>query len=875
MQIHVFSRDELLGNFWEIQKKAAGVFGDKKLIVTRDGAVSFEQVDRFSNSVYLTLKELNPETKLGVGLFLNDPREIVPCMMGVLKTNHYFIPLDVLYPASTILDMIELSGIQIILTNNEFIDQVSLIIPRNILVINIDDIHRDKTPSESLSFTFNPEDRVQILFTSGSTGKQKGAIEDYRFLMRSIALKLAHYEYDPDERILQTSTFSFGGPHSVAFTALLTGVTLCYHPIKYLGIASLPNWIREQKITLYSSTPTVFRSFMQIIADDETFPSVTAISFGGEKRFYEDIVQGKKHFPNLKKIRLGYNATETQGIAVKVYPADFPFSKDFIPSGIPYNDINIIIRDEHGNPQPVGAEGEIIVHGNSLAQGYLNSPELTKERFSPDSTNSEWQYFKTGDLGKLLPDGQLVHLGRLDNMVKIKGIRVELNSIDQNIRSYPGISQAFTKAITDSYNRKRLVSYFMPEKGVKIPVSDMRKHLITKMPMHHIPTFLMEMENIPMLANGKVDSNNLPLPTLTRPALTNPYIAPNNATELRIVSIWEELIGVSGIGIADDFFEIGGDSLIGVLILASFEEEYGIDLPASIFLTHSTIQQQASLIASKDDHEKPVEIVKLHPWGKKTPIIFIPGKGGYPTRIQNLAKYLNKENPIYAFQNLKRRNRSGIYNSVESAAKHFGSILQSMNIIGPLILIGESAGGKIAYELSQRIVANGGEMPLLFLLDTYNFEKSIKKELKKGFKLPYYFMLIKKHLSIIFGSNSDGRMEYFRFYANIIKNKLVRFHNGFRYEKSNFIGNIPARLSRIEKQSKLIDFKYQVRPYPGTVILIKATRGKSGDQISNGWDQVELGELILHKLDCYHGSILFEPAVSELAKIIQSHISGE
>ena len=294
--------------------------------------------------------------------------------------------------------------------------------------------------------------------------------------------------------------------------------------------------------------------------------------------------------------------------------------------GEPLTDLKLYIWDEEGNPLPQGEEGEIVVYGDSLARGYINNPQLTRERFIPDPNNPIFQYFKTGDLGKILPDGQLLHLGRMDNMVKIKGVRIELDGIEKHILEYPGIVQVASRAIEDQNGNKKLASYFVAEKGIQVPISDLRKHLASRLPLHLLPHYLISLDKIPLTDNGKVAINQLPLPKMIRPALANDYVQPSDDLEKNLVDIWEEEIGIAGIGVTDNFFEVGGDSLIGVLLFARIEESLGRDLPVSTLLTAPTIRQQAAILRNKKPSEDFSPIIPINTTGDHHPIVLHPGQ---------------------------------------------------------------------------------------------------------------------------------------------------------------------------------------------------------------------------------------------------------
>lgn len=867
-----FTRQELLNNYWNCAQENIKRHEDKPFIVTTRGALTFGEAKQRASHISAAIKELLAgKTGQGVGLLVKDPLKIVPAMLGAAMSGNYFIPLDVTFPDSTLSAMLETAGITAILSSSQNCERARSFAGNETPVLNLDSIDH-ATGAPDLSINYKPEDILQILFTSGSTGQPKGAVEDYRYLTRAVFHHLKDDHIEPEDRQLQLSTFTFSGAHVRMFTALVNGHTLYYYDLKADGLPNLPNWIRENKITAFNATPTVFRSLVSIFADDEQFPLIKKISMGGEKRLHKDILAIRKHFPSVEKIRLGFASTETQRVSSSIYPITFDFSQENLPSGLPEDDIKVLIWDENGNPLPQGKEGEIVIYGDSLARGYINNPQLTQERFIPDPENSGWQFYKTSDLGKLLPDGQIVHLGRIDNMVKIKGVRIELDSIENHILSYPGIIQVASRAFETPNGNKKLASYFVAEDGIQVPIPDLRKYLAERLPRHLLPHYLVPLSELPLTGNGKVARTRLPLPQLVRPALPYAYAPPEGALEAQLVQIWEEEIGITGIGATDDFFDVGGDSLIGVLLFARIEETLGRKLPVSILLTASTIRKQAELIQNGQDTGDFSSIIKVNEGGTHTPLFFIPGRGGYPTRILHLAKQIDPQTPIYALQDLSTSKDGQRRVSVETIASIHLNAIREIYPRGPYILVGESMGGKVVYEMAQQLLALDQPEPILFLLDTYNLEEL---PLKEELYLPYYKMIFQKHVSILLESNWQGRMEYFRFYIRNFWKNFIDYINHQTGKLTKKPSTLPEKVAMLDQANRLASREYNPQSYPGRVILVKATRGPNAHDPSNGWDKVGIGKLVIHPLDCYHGSILFEPAVSGLAKIIQRYINAE
>src|SRR3990172_1344449 len=712
-----YSYEEIKSNFWGIIHDCVKTFADEEFIVTPTSTLTYTQGNQSANVISRNINELHLGRGVGIGIFLRDPAEAVPCMMGVLKSGDYFTHLDVSFPKEAILDMLDIAVIKVVLTSSEFIDVLRAIIPVDLSVLNIDKLDYRQAVSNPVP-DYSLDDIVQILFTSGSTGKPKGAIETYRYLSRSSYIRLNEFDFRAEDRFLQLSTFSFSAPHATVFSSLMFGGTVCFFPIRDHGLGGVPQWISKQKITVYSSTPTVFRNLVSHLSAEDQFPTVRLFHVGGEKRFASDIQAIKRHFPNAKYVRLGYASTEAQVISFQNYPIDHDFGQEEIPCGRPSFGLTVFIWDKDGKALPPGEEGEIVVYSDALVRGYIGDPALTTQKFIPDPENPGAMYFKTADLGKILPDGQLVHLGRMDNMVKIKGVRIELDSIDRILSQFPGIVQFTSSPVMDRRGNQKLAGYYVPEKGVELTVSDIRKHLAERLPSHLLPHYIIKLESIPETPTGKVDRQALPPPQFQRPNLANLYTSPKDELEEKLVALWENEIGIDGIGVEDDFFDLGGDSLIGVMLFISIEKALGRSLPGSVLLTPPTVRRQAELIRNSPADDELAPIIPIRMTGNLVPLIFIPGRGVYPTRIRPLAERVGADVPVYALHNLSRGYELRPFKSMQALAAYYVTVIKKTVPKGPVILIGESMGGKVALEVAQQLTKQGDKVPYLVMLDT-------------------------------------------------------------------------------------------------------------------------------------------------------------
>lgn len=873
----MLTRDVIEHDFWQIIHQNIGKFANKIAIKTKNQAITYHALNQYANRIANAIDHKNVGDGNGIGLLIRDGIKTSASIIGVMKSQNYAITLDPNFPRARLQNLIQDSQVRILLTDDVSLPLADNIILGGVDILNIDAI--DSYPATLNKDVFStPHQIINIIYTAGSTGDSKGVIEDYRFLSRVITHQINLHRLSSDERVITLNSFAFTGPHIWLFISLIAGATLYYFNVQEEGFSGLSDWINNEQITYFNSTCTVFRNFVKTLKPDEKFPKVRIVRIGGEKRLEQDVAAFKRHFSPGCEFGVGFASTETQVVSYRVYKNDFEFIDGILPVGYPLDDVDILICDEEGVEQAVGELGEIVIRGDALARGYWNRPELNNLKFHKDSQNPEVTIYHSGDLGRILPDGQLQHLGRIDDLVKIKGIRIELANVVNHLLAYPGVVQATARSFEDSKNNLKLVGYVVPEAGASISTSDLRKFLSDRLPLHSIPHFLLTVPVIPMTPAGKIDKQALPLPNLHRPELANSFMPPNGDLEKRLVELWEENIGITGIGVTDDYFELGGDSLSAVMLFVEIEKRFDKKLPISVLLTHSTIRNLGSLITSKAEDEFWDIVVPLRKQGEGLPVFFIPGKGGYPIRFHHLAQKISCDNPLYALQIWWGGKKPRFFSTIEETASLYLEEIRNYFPTGPYHFCGESLGGTIAYEMAQQLLKKGEQVPVLVMFDTYGPEQKGMLQFPddKSTKKDYYAMLIRKHTQILLHSDLAGKVSYIGYYWKLFINKMINLQKKYLPKISGGEAIDVFEQNRIiELVSTTASKLYQPKPYPGRVILFRAQRNPSSIDPTNGWDKVDLGELVVHNLDCYHGNILFEPAVSQVTKYLEDYLAEQ
>jgi acyl-coenzyme A synthetase/AMP-(fatty) acid ligase/acyl carrier protein len=391
-----------------------------------------------------------------------------------------------------------------------------------------------------------------------------------------------------------------GSGASDIFSALLNGASLYPIDVQEEGIAHLAGWLIREGITIYHSVATLFRQFVGTLTGAEAFPSLRLIRLQGEPVQWSDVALFQKQFGPGCIFVNSYAITETSLIAQYFIDKDTPIDEGRLPVGLPQEDLEPLLLDEDGQEVPPGDAGEIGVRSRYLASGYWRNPDLTRARFLPDPQDSDSRLYLSGDLGRLLPNGLLLHLGRKDFQVKIRGHRIEPGEIEAALLDLGLVQDAVVVAREEEPGENRLIAYVVParrgDEAAPLTVSAVRRGLASRLPEAMIPAAFVLMETLPRTVTGKVDRRALPAPSSARPTLDTPFAAPRTPIEEIVAGIWNEVLGLQPVGIYDPFLELGGDSLRAGQVVSRTLQAFGVQLPGRAFLETPTVADMAVLI---------------------------------------------------------------------------------------------------------------------------------------------------------------------------------------------------------------------------------------------------------------------------------------
>ncbi len=537
-------------------------------------------------------------TELLVGICVERSLEMIVGILGILKAGGAYVPLDPTYPKERLSFMLSDSQVQVVLTQEKFVDELTASGAKLVCLDDKKSFHRES--NENPSSGIAPENLAYVIYTSGSTGTPKGVLIQHQGVCNLAQAQVKLFNVQQSSRVLQFASFSFDASVWEIFMALCSGASL------YIGTQDslrpgidLMQFLREQSITHVTLPPTALAALP--IAE---LPNLQTLIVAGEAcnpKLIAEWSKGRRFFN-------AYGPTESTVCAtVAEYTGDTQ-----LRIGRAIANTQVYILDNHQQPVPIGTPGELYIGGDGLARGYLNRPELTKERFisnpfqksrgageqgsrgageqgsrgaeeqgsrgageqgsrgageqgsrgekEDQSSNSE-RLYKTGDLARFLPDGNIEFLGRVDHQVKIRGFRIELGEIEALLSQHSDVQQAVVIAREDIPGDKRLVAYIVPNQKLDVSVTTLKRFLQEKLPYYMVPAVFVILDSLPLTPNGKVDRQNLPVGDRSRPDLEETFVAPRNSTEATLASIWAELLGLEQIGIDDNFFNLGGHSL--------------------------------------------------------------------------------------------------------------------------------------------------------------------------------------------------------------------------------------------------------------------------------------------------------------------------
>jgi amino acid adenylation domain-containing protein len=440
-----------------------------------------------------------------------------------------------------------------------------------------------------------------IIYTSGSTGKPKGVMTQHRSLVNHTEAAAIDYDLQPTDHVLQFASISFDASAEEIYPCLTRGATLVLRREEMLDSLSLFTRTSQDWPLTVLNFPTAYwhQIAPRLSAEVLTLlPSLRLVILGGERALPDRITAWQQQVGQRVRLFNTYGPTEATIVATRwelPESAEGCTALSDVPIGRPIANVQVYVLDRHLRPVAVGVAGELHIGGVGVARGYLNSPELTAERFIPDPFSSEpgSRLYKTGDLVRYRPDGNLKFLGRLDDQTKVRGFRVEPEEIEAALRQHAAVRENVVVARDNGQGSHRLVAYVVAAHEPAPTVSELRGFLEEKLPEYMVPSAFVLLDALPLTPHGKIDRRALPAPDGTRPELNKPFVAPRTPTEKLLAEIWAQVLGVEPIGVQDNFFDLGGHSLLATQIMFRLRDTFQAEISLRILFEKPTIEELA------------------------------------------------------------------------------------------------------------------------------------------------------------------------------------------------------------------------------------------------------------------------------------------
>jgi iturin family lipopeptide synthetase A len=767
------------------------------LAVSYEGrSLTYDQLNRGANQLAHCLRTLGVTRDVLVGLYVERSMEMVVGLLGILKAGGAYLPIDPVYPHDRIVFMLHDAQAPVLVTQSSL---ASALPPHHARLVCLDapadrraiSRESDENPAPPVGVT--PDDLAYVIYTSGSTGAPKGTQVTHRNVARLMRSTEAWFKFDA------TDVWTLFHSHAFDFSVWELWGALCYGGrlviVPYRISRSPDDFYRlvsDERVTVLNQTPSAFYQFIEADARLGSLQplSLRHVIFGGEALEMRHLGPWfARHGDEQTRLVNMYGITETT-VHVTYRPLTGADVHSGSVIGVPIPDLQVYLLDRHGEPVPIGVPGEIHVAGAGVARGYLRRDELTREKFVPDTFATHRGAgavadagagagagacaaavrYRSGDLARRLPNGDLEYLGRIDDQVKIRGFRIELGEIEAALARHSAIKQAIVLVREDTPGDKRLVAYIEPHAssvasataspvastaassvaassassvaGAESPlaVETLRAFLEKTLPTYMVPAAFVIVSAWPLTTNGKLDRRTLPAPSDERPALASAFIAPRTPTEQRLAALWRDLLGVQQIGARDDFFHLGGHSLLAMRLVTRVHQDFGVRLPPGALFEHTTLADLATAINPADVPTastpalavpapvaatklvaRPTQDKVLFPIvpssGTGTPFFWVHGVGGEVFSYIKLSRHLAAARPVFGFAADWSQMSGHDTPTLEVIAAHYVRELRRQHPSGPYHLGGFCSAAMLALEMARQLEAAGQAVGVLAAID--------------------------------------------------------------------------------------------------------------------------------------------------------------
>jgi len=859
-------------------------------------SVHYTELNERANQLAHRLRQLGVGPETLVALCLERGPEMVTAILGVLKAGGAYVPLDPASPAERLRAIVADTRAPVLLTQTHLRSRLPTVESE---VICLDDPLSTNGDGEQLAVNggqriVQPSNLAYVIYTSGSTGRPKGVMVEHRAICNTIWWHRQVLTVREDDRLLLTVPYVFDASISILFPALAAGAQVILAvPGEERDPSRLLELMSREQVTILPVLPRM----LQLMLEGPMHEAGRALRWvccGGEAMPPELPTQ-LFHVLDVRFYNL-YGPTEA-AIDVTCWPCRRDEDRPVIPIGRPIANVQVYVLDQHRQPVPVGVPGELYVGGAGLARGYLNDPALTAERFVPDlfSDVSGARLYRTGDRCRWLADGSLEFLGRLDQQVKVRGYRIEIGEIESALANHPAVLESAVTVHDDEAGGQRLIAYVTRRVGGGLPTAALlSRHLKERLPEYMVPSAFVLLPALPHTASGKVDRRALPAPPLAQRQTSQPYIVPRTPLEEFLAGLWRDVLRVEQVGVLDNFFEMGGNSIQAAMLINRLQEKLGrqvytvalFDSPTIVGLVHfltevcpetierlfgptdATASQPAALarvplLALRADSPSRL-LVPLQQEGTLPSLFLVHPPGGIVVCYQALAHRLGQDRPIYGIRARGLHGETDLPSRLEDMASEYVTAIRAVQPDGPYYLGGWSMGGVIAYEMAQQLLAQGQSIGLLAFLDTTIPMTAANAPYAEDADLSAREYGLDMTLEELDRLGPDEQLPYL--WQHVQKLGLVETDTPL-----SLVQQILDDLKRLFHAHIQLANDYTIRPYPGRITLFRPADSPIVNSTSRDRHWGRLAAAVeVHFVPGLHHTMVKEPHVQVLAEHLRS-----
>jgi amino acid adenylation domain-containing protein len=835
--------------------------------------ISYSELNRRANQLAHYLMDHGVGAESRVGICLDRSPALIIGVLAILKAGGAYVPLDPGYPPARLSFMLEDAAVTFLLTETQLRSSFQ---DQNTRTICVDELAERIAACDGSDPRSNvgADNLAYVMYTSGSTGKPKGVAVTHKNIVRLV--KSTNYaNFTRDEVFLQFAPISFDASTFEIWGSLLNGARLALMMPGPASLDELRRALKRYQVTTLWLTTGLFHLMVDTHLD--ALRGLQQLLTGGDVL---SAPHAKRVVAELKSCRLinCYGPTENTTFT-SWYAIDNPAAiNGSVPIGRAISNSYVYVLDPHLNPSPVGIPGELYIGGDGLARGYLNQPELTAEKFikDPFCNGSARQLYKTGDLVRRRPSGELEFLGRIDNQVKVRGYRIELGEVETVLGQHESVRDVVVIVCKDQGD-KHLAAYVVPREGKTLTANELRTFLSDRLPSQMVPSLFVVLEKLPLSASGKIDKAALPAingNAENHSAARERCVLPQDKLELKLQRIWQRVLAVSPIGMDDNFFELGGHSLLAVRLFAQIEKSLGRNLPLATLFQAPTIHSLAEVLR-KDGWTAPwSSLVLLQSGGDRRPFFCVHAAGGNVLEYHALAQLLGADQPFYGFQALGLDGSQPPHTTIKEMAAHYIREMREVQPDGPYLIGGRSSGGTVAFEMACQLMAQGEQVDLLALLDAYpaGYFKLLPGSGSFRQRAMRLAKRIQTHMQNMRQLRGQEKLSYLtgklRFVPAKTKHKI--FRRAFKLYRR--IGlRLPPVLRNIEELNFAAVKDYVPQVYPGRATLFLASDDLTAAfDVEEGWQGLVAGGLEKIRVSGNHLDLVKEPHVRTLAEKLRS-----